>query len=284
MSVPAFPPGEKPWSDEVADWVECSVLASDRDFKRGDLKSAISREDIDNPDLLNQQVWAILQERDALYTVGRPVVMDGDRIRKAHTSDSQLRIYRYLCLLGLGQLDPEDRKLFEELVGALLRPVFGENVVRIGHPASSGLDPSFRSRVETYASQSGLIAGEVGEPPFSADKDLGLDVISWWPWEDRRGGNVHFLIQCATGRDWKDKLNDVSLNVLKRHLNWSVPPVRVFSVPKVIQVSEDAWLRLSDSGGLILDRPRLLELSRKAMLHVGMQSQIDGRITVLSAA
>jgi len=66
-SIPAFPVSTQPTASEVADWCECVTLLTGSDFKKGDLKSAISREDVSNPDLLEEQTWKELEHRAQLF-------------------------------------------------------------------------------------------------------------------------------------------------------------------------------------------------------------------------
>lgn len=282
-TLPSFPVGDKPTVREVADWVELTALMKGTPFKRGDLKSAISQESIGSPDLLEEQVWNEIVGRSEVFAARWPLKLASDRLRP-RSSVRNVELYKYLCVLGLGQLDAEDRTLFEEVVEALLSLPMRGNALRIGAPASQGLSGSFRERVTHYANSSGLLAGEVLKAPLSQDKDLGLDVVSWLPFSDRRGGYLHFLIQCATGADWEDKLTDIDLNVWMRHINWAVPPVRVFSVPMTLLLTEDKWIRVSDAGGLVLDRPRLHELAEAAILDNVLRSRIKLRFDILIAA
>lgn len=283
-NVPPFPTEWRPQVDEVADWVEYYVLATGRQFKRGDLKSALSRENLANPDLVEQSVWSELLHRSRIYGERWPIAVSGERLEPNATDPDELTIYKYFCLLGMGQLDDIDRRLFEEIVTVLLAAIFGPNALRIGAPASPGMPKSFRKRVAHYASISGLLQNELTQDPLPKDKDLGLDVIGWWPWKDGRGGYLHFLVQCATGRDWREKLSDINLKVLNRHINWSVMPVRVFSVPRVISLAEDFWIRVADEGGLILDRPRLHELLKQSAFDASMVRDIGARVEELSIA
>ena len=75
--VPPFPTGSTPEASEIADWCESAALMTRRTFKRGDLKSALSREDVGNPDLLEEQTWAELSNRSTLYGAAWPLEIDG---------------------------------------------------------------------------------------------------------------------------------------------------------------------------------------------------------------
>jgi hypothetical protein len=128
------------------------------------------------------------------------------------------------------------------------------------------MDPSFRVRFDEYLRQAEVVDWERNRDPLSSDNDLGIDVVAWRPFADSRGGNLHLLVQCATGADWQEKLADIDLEVLKDHLHLGVPPIRVFATPLVISLPEARWTRVVRRGGLFLDRPRLLELSQSVEL------------------
>ena len=281
--MPTFPVGVRPELSMIADWVELAALA-DTTFLRGDLKSAIHREDIDGPELVEQQVWHMLESRQALFGPRWPLRLSGARLTARSRSPISTAVYRHMCLLGMGAAEREDRRLFEEVVAALVTPLSGGVTMRIGHPASGDMPGSFKERLKMYASRTHMSPHEVKSPPFRDDKDLGLDVASALPFGDRRGGDLHFLVQCSTGRDWKRKLSDLSLDEWRDHMSWAVHPVRVFAAPQVIPDADAAWIRASRRGGLLLDRPRLVELGQRCSLSPGLIRIIASRVRYLSEA
>lgn len=284
MTSLPFPAGDSPTDEEVADWVEYSALSGSADFKRGDLKSAISRENVGTPDLLEEQVWSELRRRKVLFGSNWPLVLSGNRLRKrASCRSDTLIFYRYLCLLALGDLDDEDRKLFEELVRDAISPHFGSNALRIGHPASAGQSTSFRERVLNYGSVAAFTHTELLAAPLPHDKDMGLDVVGWHAFSDGRGGNLHFLLQCATGRNWQGKWDDVKMPLLLPHINWAVTPVRVFCVPVVARMPQDQWIRMCRQAGVVLDRPRLLEIAKHLKLKNDRRNFVIEREMELAA-
>ena len=94
--------------------------------------------------------------------------------------------------------------------------------------------------------------------PPHGDKDLGLDVVTWMAFSDKRGAYLHFIGQCATGDDWYSKLHDLKVDWWKEHVGWAVEPVRFFATPIVVPTTK--WRRTCLAAGLVLDRPRLIEL------------------------
>jgi hypothetical protein len=195
-----------------------------------------------------------------------------------------LPLYRFLSLLSFAPVDAVDRTLFEVVVANLMASFTGRAGLHLGAPASEGMDPSFRERVKMYIIEAGILDTEVHASPLPHDKDLGVDAATWRGFADGRGVGLHFVVQCATGEDWEDKLHDIDLEVWKSHIHWGVPPVRVFAVPFVLDPPEAKWVRIAHQGGLILDRPRLVELATESPLPRGLIMKLSSRVAVLSAA
>lgn len=284
LQLPSFPVGHPPEVGAVADWCEFAALARTPSFKRGDLKASLSQEGHDDADLIEESVWHELLSRSRLFADRWPLRLVGNRLTRRSPCPVPIALYRFLCLLGLGAVDAVDRTTFEVLVAELLTAFTDQAGLHVGAPASEGMDPSFRERVKAYIAQSGLLTTEVKAAPLPADKDLGVDAISWWPFGDDRGASLHFLAQCATGGDWEEKLNDIDLEVWKDHIHWGVPPVRVFAVPFVISLAEAKWVRTSRRGGLILDRPRLVEIATWVDLSPVLIRALGSRVRELGAA
>lgn len=269
---------------QVADWVEFVVLSGTAPFKRGDLKSAIGQEDLAAAETMEQLTWSELERRAELFGQRWPLRLVGRRISRRAPSPVPLDLYRFFCLFGIGSVDPEDQTLFEVAVAELVRPLSGRTGLHVGAPASAGMDPSFRERIALYAATAGLLPDEVKAAPLPHDKDLGLDVVSWVSFSDRRGADLHLLVQCATGANWESKLHDINLEVWKDHIHWAVAPVRVFAVPYVLTMPRAKWVRTARRGGLILDRPRLVELAALGRLSDEVTKTMRRRVQVLRAA
>lgn len=282
LQVP-FPEGTEPVVAKVADWVEFTALAGRGGFKFGDLKSALATESVDNIDMVVEQVWSELQVRAGLHGDHWPLRLEGSRLIKRRQSAVSVDLHRFLCCLGMGLLEAEDRNLFELVVAELLQALTSSTSLHIGHPASDGMDSSFRERVRLYCSTARMLAEEIGAEPLASDNDLGIDAVTWMPFNDPRSGYLHFLAQCATGANWRQKTQDIVIATWRRHLQWGVPPVRVFAVPFVVVTTNERWLRLCDEAGLILDRPRLLELSVRAGAVSPLLGRLRDRVEALAA-
>jgi hypothetical protein len=100
---------------------------------------------------------------------------------------------------------------------------------------------------------------DVWNDPYA--NELGLDLLCFRKFSDNRKGIPVYLIQCASGNNWKDKLTTPDLNVWKDIIHFSVLPSRAFSTP--FTFSEIDFHKNSVKvQGVFLDRIRLLEANR----------------------
>jgi hypothetical protein len=51
---------------------------------------------------------------------------------------------------------------------------------------------------------------------------MGMEIVDSLSFEDDRGGYLHFVGQCATGADWKDKLPELNPHKIGDNINWAV--------------------------------------------------------------
>ncbi len=258
LRKPPFPSENEPWL--LADWIEATVLATWTPVSRASLKSLFAREDVEDVEARVADVWGEIRRRGRLCGDGSPLALmeEGDNLEPRGKLTTAL-FYYFLCLLSIGEeVDNRARELFEHCVTDLAFGLSGFPAVRIGAPRRPPVPVSLELAVEQYTASS--VERLAVRPLEPNDKDLGLDVATWHPYPDGRGGYLHFLGQCATGRDWFEdrKLFDLNLDVWKQHVAWLVSPVRFFALPFV--VPETRWWRTCAGGGLVLDRPRLLEL------------------------
>lgn len=260
LATPPFP------SDDdipiLADWVELATMGGQHPLTRGKLRTTMGRESVGAADRRTDETWLELTRRAKIQAKGWPLKLDGDTLSVAR-SDSALIFHYFLCAVSLGQnIDNAGRQLFEHCVSDVTAGLTLNHALRIGFPRTGGMPHSFREAVSLYCRLSGE---SVVAPPPGTDNDLGLDVASWRLFSDGRGGYLHFVGQCATGADWFEKLGDLDIRVWSDHVNWAVTPVRFFATPFVIPI--ERWRRSCLKGGLVLDRPRLLELATTSPLR-----------------
>jgi hypothetical protein len=102
-----------------------------------------------------------------------------------------------------------------------------------------------------------------GRPTLPNQKDAKLDIVAWRAFEDRREGQLITFGQCATGKNWEEKITELP----PPHIwcaHWMadspvVDPIRSFFVPHRIDQSE--WSLKSRLGGILYDRCRIANLA-----------------------
>jgi hypothetical protein len=245
---------------EMADWVELCASVSPP-FLLGTLQSGLARSDelTGDPASVSGQVWEEVLRRSVLCPAAWPLRVRGGRLVAIPGHANTLWHY-FLCSISLGvSVTPEGRRLFEHAVAEVMPALTGRRAFRLGWPRSAGMPSGLNEAVDLYVRLS--LEDRTGELFVSTDKDFGLDVVSWRQFQDARGAFLPFIGQCATGKNWYEegKADELQLSRWGRYVLWAVKPVRFFAVPFVVLPHQ--WIRAANSAGLILDRPRLLELA-----------------------
>lgn len=273
--VPPFPSTNDP--SEVADWVELTVCATGSRFGRGKLQTTMAREDAGDVNVV-ADIWAELESRARLFDRRWPFRITHDGVEPIARPRS-FAMHVFMAALGMRtNIDGAGRELFEHTVAELLRGIVGPNTVRIGAPRRPPIRTSLTDAVRDYfdaaAEDSAILR------PFpTTDGDLGLDVAGWMTFSDSRGGYLHLIGQCATGADWPEKLLELNVRKWGDHVNWSVNPVRFFALPFIVRM--DQFRRATLDGGLLLDRPRLMQLATMSPISTRLRLQLQRYCTGL---
>lgn len=252
---PPFPSESK--VSLIADWAELTVLSNNGSLSQGRLQQTLTREGVKDVDTRLQDTWLELERREVLHGPNWPMKLKPNNLILSHHSDSVVIFYYFLCALSFGAgITNQARAMFEHCVADVISALTKQNALRLGFPRGPGVPASFPDALTLYTR---LSREELVNRPLPDDKDLGLDIATWLRFSDNRGGYLHLVGQCATGEDWYSKLDDLKLHWWTEHIRWSVQPVRFFATPTVIPT--DKWRRTCLAAGLVLDRPRLIELS-----------------------
>lgn len=255
-----------PTVEEVADWAELFAIKRGG-ISRGKLSNAAIRSG--GSDVLVADAWTELNERSILSGTAWTFRINATQLTRATEDPAKNLLPAFLAALVLRvNIENSHRTLFEQCVTELVRGILPESL-RIGHPRRAPVASSFRVAFKDYVD--GVDEAVVSLPP-SSDNDLKMDVLAWHKFGDARGGYLHIVGQCATGADWGEKLDELNLDVVKDHVSWGVDPVRFFATPYV--VASQHIRRVSKRAGLVLDRPRLLELERTAALDPETRSEV----------
>lgn len=264
LGVPPLP--TDPSVVELADWAELVTLSRGR-LPRGKLSTEATRNG--GTDILVADAWNELTQRAVLSGDHWTFTISVDQLEPRSASDEDNLLPAFFAALGLReQIQNPHRELFEQCVSELVLSLV-PSALRLGHPRRDPVPSSFREAFKRYVDR-------IDEPllalPPSTDNDLKMDVVAWLSLGDGRGGYIHLIGQCATGADWEEKLEELNLDVIADHVKWAVSPTRFFATPHV--VPSQHFRRTSQRGGLILDRSRLLNLSRKRDLEPNTRAEV----------
>ncbi len=87
-----------------------------------------------------------------------------------------------------------------------------------------------------------------------------MDLLGYRNFGDDRQGNIVYLIQCASGANWRHKLKTPDLDIWRSLVSFSARPNRGFAAPFLFD--DDTFKRnCIRVNGLLLDRARLLAAS-----------------------
>lgn len=280
-----------------ADWIEvCSIVDTDRRCSREDLISALrvaggidAFEEIgpegdvgsERIQALAESAMDIIENRAEILGGDRyPFVVMGGSIAASRVISGAGEIYQLLALASyfsgkLGGSNAEYTRLFEDISAVAARDYLGGSttnakVYQMGSPRRSGQPSRFADAVTDMCAKM-HDGGMAKDRPQAADmKDAKLDIAAWIPTPDRRQGKLIGFGQCATGRNWRDKVSELQPDSwCKLWITDTFPvlPVRMFFVPHAIPSND--WLVVSYNAGMIFDRVRVVAHSNEIPPSIG---------------
>jgi hypothetical protein len=260
-------------SELIADWCEIVVLVEDRIIKRGDLAHDIpwgtdAVNMMERDAALEESVWSLLRRRRAKLGSSWPFQFNGFRLagRRNYVGPARA-VYTFMLLLSRNDLvKPSDRNVFEYMCVEIISNSTGSQGYRIGFPALRGEPTSFQGRISAYTTAARMAKFEIGHDVLPDDNDLGLDGVFWQPFVDRRSGAPHAWLQCATGRDWVNKTQDIHFGVISNHIKPAAGVIRMMAIPFIALPPESKWQRYATEAGIIFDRTRLAHLAKSSNL------------------
>ena len=106
-------------------------------------------------------------------------------------------------------------------------------------------------------------------------KDGGLDIVCYRPFADEREALPVYFLQCASGRNWRDKVNTPNAAVWQKVLDAAVEPSTGIAAPFV--VDHDQLRRAALQGQtIVLDRLRMLSAATSA--GISLPKELGDRV------
>ena len=264
----------------LADWLEANILFGEPSIAQSDvvdmlIEYLICRDD--GQDLAHQIAedgWQELSRRKRWGGLPSSVSIKSRRI-EAHDSWQHAPIWSFFVMLSALRIFPDWARTQTQQAYAVQGDLF-ERVVEAICPAMlpgwtsyrTGWSPNDTKDLRTIVAElcTRLCvrgATDLDEWIDSTTKDGGLDIVCYRQFDDEREALPTFFLQCASGKNWRDKIDTPNARSWQKYLNSAVQPSTGIVAPFVI---EDGELRRAALDGqvVVFDRLRMLSSARAA--------------------
>ena len=261
----------------LADWLEANILFVEPDVAKTDVVDMLIEYQIcpdDQQDLAHQIAvdgWDELDRRKRWGGVPSSVSINSARI-EAHDSWESTPLWSFFVLLSTLRIFPDWAKthqayavqgdLFERVVETICPAMLpGWTSYRTGWSPSDTKD--IRAIVRELCTRLFVSGGNLDRWLKPTDNDGGLDIVCYREFKDEREALPTFFLQCASGKNWRDKVETPNPVVWQKYLDSAVQPSTGIVAPFVI---EDWELRRAALVGqvVVFDRLRMLSSAEAA--------------------
>ena len=264
----------------LADWLEANILFEERRVTKSDVVDMLIEYQICPGEQQNLaysiagEGWDELVLRKRWGGLPSSVSINSMRI-EAHDSWENSPIWSFFVLLSTLRHYPDWAKkhqaysvqgdLFEKVVEAICPAMLPEWIsYRAGwSPDNTKNIPAIVEELCARLYVSGAV--DLNNWISTAGKDGGLDIVCYRRFEDEREALPMFFLQCASGKNWREKVNTPNAASWQKYLNSAVQPSTGIAAPFVI---DDKELRLAALTGqvVVFDRLRILSAARSAKI------------------
>lgn len=268
--------------NSLADWLEANLLFAEPEVSKSDVVDMLIEDQVcpdDKQDLAHSIASAGWKELERRRQWGG--LSEGFRASTTRITEEidweQSPIRSLFLLLSLYRILPRwarknqdfstQGSLFERVVENIC-PVLlpGWNSIRTGwSPENATSVPQIVEllRDKIFVQGASNLEDWV---PFGT-RDGGLDIVCYRQFEDQKEALPAYFLQCASGKNWKDKVQSPSSRQWQKWLDSAAPPVTGIVAPFVIDKKE---LKMAAVKGqtIVIDRLRLLSAARKAKLKL----------------
>lgn len=256
----------------LADWLELVALSSgDLNSSAGDLRNALQLAGFGKAaERFSLDALLEIEDRSRSTGLAYPFTTDNPSVIQAKGSLSDYTPYIFcLCLSYFGWKSTKSEVnpwyVFEDLAASAARSYVQGNAFQFG--ARMGYK---RGQAKPFKQALVELCQELGEGGFRQQrtfnkKDDRVDLVAWRDFSDKRRSKLVIFGQCASGRNWKDKLPSLQPDVFWDQ--WMSegkvsPLIRSFYIP--FRVPSEEWDIHARSGGILFDRCRIAALAHGA--------------------
>jgi len=284
----------------LCDWIEGSILfGEDDEISTTDVldylidglvyaEQDFAREMIAHgwKELINRQRWMGIGS--SIDVVGSRIVRKADwRTNPAHAFLVALSFKKWYPKWGKigGQDYTEQGALFEQLTAETLRFIFPNwDIFPTGWSRTH--TKKLNHVVSEVAARLGEPTGEISRWTTDSANEAGLDILCHYPLGDGRPGTPVFLVQCASGGQWEDKLRTPDIRIWGRIVTFTGTPKKAFAMP--YSLTDRDFVRVCNIvDGMLLDRYRILWPGRtnpdwiSALLKADLIKWLEPRVSKL---
>lgn len=261
--------------DAICDWIEGSALFSeDGSVSASEVVDVLVDEGIYETqefawDLVGS-TWEELERRARRLGGNYPLDVEQNKVARPKRWQTA-PAYSFCLLLSYVRWYPDWSRrymkdyakhgaLFERLTSEALGKAFSAWIVEALGWNGYGSKP-IATLVDHIAEQMRESVGDIDTSVISAKaKDAGLDVICFRSFPDDRPVFPVLLFQCATGKNFEDKLSTPNIDIWRRMVKFTIAPYKAFATPFAFSVSELKRFALKGNC-VLLDRFRVIPKS-----------------------
>lgn len=273
-------------SNASADWLEASVLFDGPELSRGEVVDLLLEEQIcgdGNQDLAHQiaeEAWRELERRQRWG--GLPETVEVSNSKIVGVEDWREDVIRaFFVLLAIQKIFPEwsrerqsfvtQGNLFEKVVEKICPALLpGWNTYRAGWSMENTKRiPDIVAELTNLINVRG--AADLGEWSRPDDKDGGLDLVCYRDFGDGREAMPVYFLQCASGKNWRNKIDTPNAELWYKCLNAAVRPSTGIVAPFVI---DDRELRRAALMGQVVVFDRIRTMSAAKEFEIVMEHDL----------
>lgn len=257
----------------LCDWIEACIGFSEEIMTRTEVIDILLEEEIYNKqDFAGEFVdilWIYLKKREKANKKSLFYEISGNKIQQTYKWEDKIA-HSFCLLLSLAPYYDSWKEtdyniqgeLFEKLVKESLIALFPElKIFRTGWSPKSSEGSYFKKIVLEMQQRLNLANIYLEKWDEKSKKEYGLDILVYFDFQDNRAGTPFYMMQCASGGNWEQKLHTPDLEIWRDILKTGQHASKGFVIPFCI--SDEIFYRASKSGGFFLDRCRLLKASEK---------------------
>jgi hypothetical protein len=253
------------------DWIEGTLLFSEGRLSGSDILDFLHENSIYTDqdftwEFIND-LFSEITHRQTLLGEGYPFAFTNSKSLKVKGKWEDYIPYAFCLVLSLVKPYPkwarkfgadftEQGALFELFSADALKHTFAGWTVH-----STGWGPATAAKLPDIVAELTRILGEdignVERWTKKAAKEVGLDLVCFRSFDDGRPNQPTYFLQCASGKDWVDKLKSPDLDRWGNIITFTVRPNRAVVMPFTVD-NDDFRIKANTTAGLLLDRLRLL--------------------------